>query len=204
VDRMPVLMLGGWFAAILMTMLLTMTAVVGATVLRPDFDWVWLGCLIVLLVIGGVLTLATMSMPVVQRVGKGMDQMLRTPAALWGAIGLRVFDIAAFTGRMACAVAILRIDLSARDVVLLAIATLAMSLNPLGRFGFREWAVTLLAGQLVSVRMTGEDLSGKLAQLALVESAGEAIVSIPLGALSLLWYRSRWAKARSNAEMPVR
>jgi hypothetical protein len=31
--------------------------------------------------------------------------------------------------------------------------------------------------------------------LALVESAGEALVFIPLGALALLWYRKRWVGA---------
>jgi hypothetical protein len=202
VDRMPMLLIGGWFAATLFTMLLTMAAVVGATVLRPQFDWMWLAMLLALLTVGGLMTLAMMSQPLVARVGKGMDQMLRNPRSLWGAIGLRLVDIAGYIGRMACAVAILRLDLSARDVVFLAIAALAMSLNPLGRFGFREWAVALIASQLVSMQTTGGELKAKLAQLALVDSAGEAIVSIPLGAVSLLWYRRRWVKAR-GVNIPV-
>lgn len=204
VDRMPPLLLGGWFAAVLFTMLLTMAAVLGATMLRPGLSWQWGGLLAVLLVAGVVLTLAMLGLPVVKRLGRGMDRLLSEPRTLAGATALRLFDVAAFTGRMACAAAILKLDLSTRDIVFLGVATLAMSLNPLGRFGFREWAVAVIAAQLVSVQMTGSDLKARLAQLALVESAGEAIVSIPLGAVSLLWYRSRWARARGNAETPKR
>jgi hypothetical protein len=134
----------------------------------------------------------------VERIGKGMHRMLRQPAALWGAIGLRVVDIAAFTGRMACAAAILELTLSTSDIVLLAVTSLAVSLFPLGRVGYREAGVAFFAQFL---GMSGAEFDAARNQLALVESAGEAIVAIPLGAMALLWYRSRWVKAGKRSAL---
>jgi hypothetical protein len=152
------------------------------------------------LLLGGLLISAVMGHPLVVRYGKGMDQMLRRPACLWGAIALRLIDVAAFVGRMACAAAILGFDdLAASDIMLLGFAALALSLNPLGRVGFREAAVTFVASRLVT-DLSGTQLEGSMAQLALVESAGEALVAIPLGAVSLLWYRQRWLAAKGNGE----
>jgi hypothetical protein len=55
--------------------------------------------------------------------------------------------------------------------------------------GYREAGVAFFAQFL---GMSGTDFDAARSQLALVESAGEAIVAIPLGAMALLWYRSRW------------
>ena len=71
---------------------------------------------------------------------------------------------------------------------------LRQSLNPIGRTGFREIAVALVASRL----QTDTQLDSTMATLALVESAGEALVAIPLGSLCLLWYRSRWRAARAT------
>jgi hypothetical protein len=160
-----------------------------ATILRPSFDWVWFLLLIVQLVIGGVLTRVLLGVPIAKKVGKGMDRMLSDQSALWGAIVLRLVDIAAYAGRMACAAAILKLDMTTSQILLLAIAAMAVSLNPLGRVGYREAGVAFFAGLLA---MSGEQFEAAQIQLALIESAGEAIVAIPLGAFSLLWYRHRW------------
>jgi hypothetical protein len=191
---MPVLRLGGWFASVLVTMALCIGSAVVATALRPALDWLWLALLLGQVALGGVLLQAMMNQTVIVRFGRGMHHMLAHPPALWGAIGLRMIDIAAFVGRMACAVAIMQLDLSAADIVLLALATLALTLNPLGRFGFREAGVALVAQRLAS-GVSADQLEGHMAQLALIESAGEALVFIPLGAVALLWYRRRWLAA---------
>lgn len=198
VDRVPVLRLGGWFAAVLTTMALCMSAAVVATALRPQFDLIWLALLAGQIILGGLLLQAMMSQSIIVRYGRGMHHMLSHPTALWGAIALRLIDIAAFVCRMACAVAIMKLELSAADIVLLALATLALTMNPLGRFGFREAGVAIVAQRLAS-DVSIEQLEGQMAQLALVESAGEALVFIPLGALALLWYRHRWKHARRDA-----
>ncbi len=199
VDRMPVVRLGGWFAAVLATMGLCLGAAVVSTVLRPSFDWIWGAMLVGQLVLGGLFVQALMSQSIFVRYGRGMHQMLAHPTALWGAVGLRMVDIAAFAGRMACAVAIMQLQLSASDIVLLALATLALTLNPLGRFGFREAGVALVAERLAA-GLSADQLEGQMAQLALVESAGEALVFIPLGALALLWYRHRWRHAPNASD----
>jgi hypothetical protein len=206
VDRMSLLLIGGWLAAIGYTLVLTMGAVMVITLMREKYEWswpVWAIVLTIALAACGGLTIAAINsaqailgIEFVERVGKGMHKMLRQPAALWGAIGLRVVDIAAFTGRMACAAAILGLSLNASEIVLLAVTALAMSLFPLGRVGYREAGVAFFAQFL---GMSGAEFDAARNQLALVESAGEAIVAVPLGAMALLWYRSRWIKAGRKA-----
>ena len=99
---------------------------------------------------------------------------------------------------MACAVAIMGLDLSSSDVLLLGFAALALTLNPLGRFGFREAGVAVVAGMLASDSLDVSNLDSTMNTLSLIESAGEAIVAIPLGAFAMLWYRKRWRAAASN------
>jgi hypothetical protein len=195
VDRMPLLRIGAWFLALGYTMALTIGACVAATIVRPQFDLIWAGVLVGLLILGGLLTLAFMSQPLIKQVGRGMDQMLGRPACLWGAIAWRLLDVAAFAGRMACAVAILGLELPPADVLLLAFATLVLSLNPLGRIGFREAGVAIVAQMLVASDLTPDQIAGEMATLALVDSAGEALVIIPFGLMCLLWYRRRWMGA---------
>lgn len=202
IDRMSLLLIGGWFAAIGYTLALCVGACVLATIVRPAIDVWWAGLVVGQIVLGGWLTLAAMKQPIVVRYGRGMDRMLSDPAALWGAIGLRLLDIAAYIGRMACAAAILQLGdlgLSFVDITLLALAAMAMSINPLGRFGFREWAVTMIAIRLISIDMPPGEVDAVLAQLALVESAGEAMLTIPLGAVALVWFVRRWKRRRGAA-----
>jgi hypothetical protein len=196
INRMNVLTIGGWLAAIVATTVLVLGSVFLVTWRRPQLDWIWLLSLMALLVIGGLVMSIILGVPEIVRRARGMDQMLRDPAALWGAIGLRVIDIAAFSGRMACAAAILGLDLSAGTIVLLALAVIVLTMNPLGRFGFREWAVMIVSNWLLTAGLSAEQAEGLPAQLALVESAGEALVSIPLGALCLIWYWRQWRRRR--------
>jgi hypothetical protein len=102
---------------------------------------------------------------------------------------------------MTCAAAILGLDtkLTGSQITLLAITAMVMSLIPLGRVGYREAGVALVAPFLVGMA----DIDTALKQLALVESAGEAIVSIPLGTMALFWYRRKWRSAkRSRNPLP--
>jgi hypothetical protein len=194
IDRMPLLRIGAWLAALGYTLALTLGACIAATIIRPAFDLLWAALLVGQLVLGGLLTWAVMGQSIVTRFGRGMEQMIGRPACLWGAIALRLVDIGAFVGRMACAVAILDLPLATPDVLLLGFAALALSLNPLGRMGFREIAVAFVAARLVSPEAATLDLESDMATLALVESAGEALVFIPLGAIALLWFRATWIR----------
>jgi len=193
VNGMSILQIGAWLAALGYTMLLALGACILATIIWPSFDWIWAAIVLGQLVLGGLLTSAIMKQGVVVRYGKGMDQMLGRPECLWGALVLRMFDQAAFVGRMACAAAIIGLEFDAPKIMLLGFASLAVSLNPLGRLGFREAAVIFIATRLATE--TGEQLMGQMASLALIDSAGEAMIAIPAGAICLIWYRKRWRRA---------
>ena len=93
---------------------------------------------------------------------------------------------------MAIALSILKISLPGSHIVVLAIVALASSLIPFGRLGFREFCVALTAHRL---SMLQSDVEVEMNALALIESAGEMLVFIPLGAIALLWYRKRWMGA---------
>lgn len=198
VDRMSLLVVGGWLAAIAYTLALALGACILATVVRPIFDLAWAGLVAGQILLGGALTWAVMGQTIVVRYGRGMDRMLRRPSSLFGALGLRLVDIAAFVGRMACAAAILDLALTASDVLLLGFAALAMSLSPLGRTGFREAAVAFVAARLAGANAGHDQVQANMALLAIVESAGEAIVFVPGGAIAMFWYRKRW-KTRNAA-----
>jgi hypothetical protein len=202
VDRLSLLQVGAMLASIAYTLAAALGACVVATLLRPEFDLVWPALVVGQLLLIGVLTRAIMGQPFVVRFGRGMDRMLREPALLWGAIALRLVDIAAFAGRMACAVAILDISMTVSETLLLGFAALALSLNPIGRTGFREFMVAVVATRLVSSDLSAAQIDSNMATLALIESAGEALVVIPCGALALLWYRRRWRAAGARSPEP--
>jgi hypothetical protein len=60
--------------------------------------------------------------------------------------------------------------------------------------GFREAAVAATGVHVI-------DVEGNMNQLALLESAGEALVYIPLGILMLGWFRRRWRDAGSSDDL---
>jgi hypothetical protein len=198
VDRMSLLRVGAWLAAVSYTMLVGLGAAAGATLIRPTLDLVW-GLIVLGLFAAGCLMMQAMaSHSLVERYGRGMEKMLSNPAALWGAAGLRIIDLGSLVGRMAFAAAILQLEASAADIVFLGLTALVVSLNPVGRVGFREMAVAFVATRLLSpaAEMDAAAVSGQMAALSLLESAGEAMVAIPVGGVLLLWYRKRWMEAK--------
>lgn len=116
--------------------------------------------------------------------------------ALWGAGAFRVLDQIAWAGRMWAAASLLGIALEPRTALLLATAAILASLNPLGRFGYREAAVAWLASTLASGEMDPRGIEAVFFQLAIVESVGEAIVLIPLGSIGSAWCLRRLFGAR--------
>ena len=110
---------------------------------------------------------------------------------------LRLGDMAAYAGRMSAALAILGFQLHLPHIVILAVVAIAASMTPLGRVGFREWGVAK-AGALLGLSTL--EAEGSLEQLALLDSAGEALVFLPLGAIALVWYGRRWRQARRQPQ----
>jgi len=194
IDRLGLLQITAWFGMIGYILMLGVGACILATLVRPAIDVAW-GLLVVgQMVLGGLLTRVLVGHPLIVKHGRGIDRMLSEPAPLWGAITLRLIDLAAFAGRMAAALMILGITLPGADIVILGLVAFVAQLIPFGRLGFREFAVAYAARWLSA---QGADTAGAFPweQLALVESAGEAIIYIPGGAIALVWYRRKWKNA---------
>lgn len=190
VDRLKALEIAAWFAAIAMTLAIVIGGLLGATILRPQVDWLWVVAALVQVIVAGVALRVLMRHRLWAVHGRGIDRMLISRRALWGAIGLRLVDVASLTGRMWCAASIMGLAFTPAQIVILSIASLAFSLIPLGRIGYREAGVALVAG-LLAAGQGADLLDAQMIQLALIESVGEAIVFIPLGLAALPWY---WRK----------
>jgi len=193
VDRLTLLQIGAWFSLIGYLLLLALGACLVATLVRFQVDWIW-GLLVAAQMLAGILAIRLFGrVPLVARHGRGFDRMVKDRFTLWTAVGLRIADMLVYVTRMGLAAAILGIGLSAPQIVVLAVVALSVSLMPVGRVGFREAAVAVVAGGL---SLSGADIDANMKQLALVESAGEALVYIPLGILALPWL---WQRLRSGA-----
>ncbi len=217
VDRLGLLQIGAWFSLVGGVMILGVASCGLATIVRPEVDWLWALLVAGQLLLGGGAIRILGSLPLVARHGRGIDRMTIDRWSVWGAIALRAIDlaafagrmalaaailqIAAFAGRMALAAAILQIHLEARHVVLLALVAVTASLIPFGRVGFREFCVAMAAERL---GMLVGDVEANMNQLALIESAGEVMVFIPLGLLGLGWFRKRWRKGQEENNLEER
>ncbi len=197
VDRMGLLQIGGWFAFIGYMLALGAGSCLLATIIHDSVDWIWGALVLGQMILGGLILRVVVGNQLITRHGRGIDRIIADGRAVWGAIGLRLLDLSAYTGRMAIALAILQIELPVSHIVVLAIVALASSLIPFGRLGFREFCVAITASRL---SMLQSDVELEMNALALIESAGEMLVFIPLGAVALLWYRKRWGQAAEGAK----
>jgi hypothetical protein len=192
VDRLRLLEIGAWFALIGYVLLLGVGACLFASLIHNKVDWIWAAMVAGQLLLGGLAARVFFGSRLMVRYGGGVDKLFSDTRGLWSAIALRVVDLSAYTGRMAAALAILGTPLPASHIVVLATIALAASLIPFGRVGFREFCVAAAATRL---GMQSNQVESTWQQLALIESAGEALIYIPAGALALLWYRKRWRNA---------
>lgn len=194
VDRLGLLQIGAWFTLIAYILALGVGACLLATLIYDQFDLVWIMLVVGQMVLGAAATQMLIGHPLIVKHGRGIDRMARDHRALWGLVVLRLADIAAFTGRMAIALLILDIHLPISHIVVLAVVALASSLIPFGRVGFREFCVAIVAARLGT---SADDVALPWEQLALIESAGEALIFLPAGTLALLWYRKRWRETEA-------
>jgi hypothetical protein len=194
-DGLGLLQIGAWFSFIGYTLALGIASCVLATIAHARVDWIWAGLVAAQLLLGAMAIRVVGGLPLVARHGRGIDRMINDHRSLWGAIALRVADLGAFTGRMAVAVDILDISLAPGQIVVLALVALAAQLIPFGRVGFREFCVAATGHQL---SLLASDAEHNMNQLALIESAGEALVFVTLGVLLLPWLRRRWRRGLNN------
>ncbi|MEM7228361.1 MAG: hypothetical protein AAF432_06035 [Planctomycetota bacterium] len=202
IDGLSLLQIGAWIAAITFTVVITIAACFGATIIRQDIDLITLLLTgVLLLVFGYVLSIITRH-TIVERYGQGLDLVLSNRRILGVAIGLRLLEIAAIGVRMWCGVRILGLDLNVYEVMLLAYTDLMLSINPLGRVGWREAAIAFVAGMLATNSISTEEIDSTVYSLGLIVSAGELMIVLPTGLAALVWLRRRWQhvmRDRANA-----
>jgi hypothetical protein len=197
VDGLTILQIGAWFSLIAYVLLLGIGACLIATLVRFQVDWIW-GLLVVGQMLAGILAIRVFGvLPLVARHGRGFDKMVRDRVTLSSAAALRIADMVMYVTRMGVAAAILDIGLTPPQIVVLAVVALSVSLVPVARVGFREYCVAAVAARL---SLSGGDVHANLNQLALMESAGEALVYIPLGILALPWLRRKLRSSRHGGE----
>ena len=204
VDRMKILLLMAWFGTVSFAMLAVMGAAFGATVVHPSLDPFWLAIFSIPLLVLVAAAPALFRIPLLakplERFIPGCLPMLTHRGWLSAGLVLRTVDLAMWTARIAIAAKILGIELGSGDLLIIAVAALVVAMNPLGRIGFREAAVSLLAGYLATPT-DGEALDATFKQLALVESVAEAAAVIPCGLIAAVWwYRAVRRTPRKSAE----
>ncbi|MSR18481.1 MAG: glycosyltransferase [Phycisphaerales bacterium] len=190
VDHMHNIPLLGWMAVVAATMVVAIGSVSTATLLAPIAALTWWGIVLFGCALGAWLLRHPGRISWLRERMRGAEHIVDSRAALGWGVALRVLDIGAWIGRMACAAAILGIDLSHRDIALVAITGIVVSMNPLGRVGFREAAVAFVAARLTSG--AGIDVDAIFVQLAVLESAAEAAIAIPAGLAGSARCAWRW------------
>ncbi len=193
VDRLRLREVAAWFASVTYTILVPLGAALTAALVVADLDWRFAILMAALVAIGGALAPWIARRGVVRRRAGGLERVVADPLALWGSLLLRILDLGFWAARMLVAVRILGLELTPAQSVMLAMANLAVTLNPLGRVGFREAAVTLVASRLLAGQ---GDLLKESGELALVESAGEFLVMAPAGAVAAFMLAGRWRRSR--------
>lgn len=201
VDRVPLVPILAWFGAIIITTAACLGSVILATLImgEPGIGWAIILGLFLALSGFGIWILARI--PLAIRYAKGVDKMFGDPRALVSGIVGRLLVLGNGCLRMAIAAQILGITLGTNEVILLSVAALMMGFNPLGRFGWREATVAFVTAKFASDSLGGQDPLGVASQLALVESAGEALIVIPIGIATSIWAFVRLLRNRPVDEV---
>jgi len=186
VSRMRIPAAAAWFVWV--TAGVGIWAVAGASVawLFPETPWFIAASWLVVGLLGFWIA-AILTRRLLGARSESLRLLATDPASLWGAASLRFLEQAMWIGRMHAAVLILDLPIDLADSIVLALVGILVSLNPLGRFGYREVAVAWLASTLADGTLDPTQIDAVFFQLALIESVGEAIVMIPLGTVGSIW-----------------
>lgn len=192
VDRLRVREVAAWFASVTCTILVPLGAAIVAALLVSTLDWRFALVMGSLVVAGGAAAPMVARARVIRSRTKGLERVLTDQVVLWGSLALRIVDLGFWALRMLVALRILGLELTPAQGVMLAMANLAVTLNPLGRVGFREATTAFIASRLLA----GDgDLLKEAGELALVESAGEFLVAAPAGLIAAIVMARRWREA---------
>lgn len=203
VERMPALDIGAWIAGVAIVTLGSIGSALAAGLVQIPagrrelaLDWMWFATYAACIVAGSALTLAIGRAPVLRRYLKGAERVLTSPRALGESLAFRTVDLSMWSLRMWAASKIVGVTLSPAQAAMLAAVAILGAGNPLGRIGWREALVALVAPYVITGAKSKDELDMLTSQLALLESAGEAAITIPLGFFGAIWC---WRAMRSAA-----
>lgn len=209
IERMPMTDIGAWIAGVAVVTLGTLGSALAAGLVQITvgrgavrLDWMWFATYAACIAAGCALTIAACRMAVLRRVLKGGERALSDPRALGGGLAFRTIDLAMWSLRMWAAAGIVGVSLNPAQAALLASVAILGAGNPLGRIGWREALVAVVAPYVLSGTAPKDELEALTSQLALLESAGEALLTIPLGILGSLWCLQAIRSARSVRPLP--
>ncbi|MEO1535318.1 MAG: hypothetical protein AAFS11_07140 [Planctomycetota bacterium] len=211
-DGVPLAVIGPWFGAVGMVLILPTVPMVGFSIIRPEIDLIWLA-----VTVGGTLFLAWIVSLFARFIGGGrglakargiaakLDLLLINKAVQSQAIehvdeslgmfagyghvlktmALRVIDIVAFCGRFWIASRILGTELTFEDALLASVIYFFIGVFfPFGALGSREAGTAWL----LSAVNSSVDLD-QLALITVVVTGAEVIISLVSGALGVAWLR---------------
>ena len=187
-----------WFAAVTVVILASLGAVVAATAIVPKPGFAWVVLVLAGIGAGGLLLHRIARLGPVERTMGRWTPMLTTPSTYWIGSVLRAAEVLLWVVRMWCAGEILGLGLDFATVTVLGVASIAVMLNPLGRVGFREATTVIVANWMAGGGLDVAHADAGFTQLALLESLGEMLATVPLGVVALpmtiAWYRTRRAE----------
>lgn len=211
-DGVPLAVIGPWFGAVGLVLIIPTLPMVGFSVIRPQVDWLWL-----LVTIAGTLLLSWVVSAIARAIGgrRGLDasrafadrvgnplltrvvgstafEHLDESLGMFAGyrhvlknMGLRVIDVVAFCGRFWVASRILGMPLSFEDALLASVIYFFIGVFfPFGALGAREAGTAWL----LSKAGTSVDLD-QLALIAVVVTGAEVIVSLVSASIGLAWLR---------------
>lgn len=182
VDRLSYPTLVAWYAAFALLYLIMLGSLVAASLIRPQFDFIWCAVLVAFLCVAGAAVWYVSQHHLVTSRLRGADRFLAFPTTIAIAMGLRMIDVAAYIGRLHFSFRLLDTDIRVHDTITLALISMIGNLSPAGALGLREGAVTFFGQYL-----TDPTLAGARSAAILVDRAAEAAVFIPLGLGAFVW-----------------
>jgi len=203
VDGLSFLTLFAWYSAFVLLYLLMIGALLGASVIRPEVDFIWFIIVFLQIFIGCYVLIRLSSHHWLVVRARGADRVLSQPGPVSAAMLFRAIDIAAFTARLYLAFQLLGISLSVREVILLSLVGMLGNLSPAGALGFREFAVTMIAPLLASNPELSGQIESPVQTAVLIDRASEVLVFIPMGIFGLIWMRCAWKRTTPGQSSPA-
>lgn len=219
-DRVPLLTITAWYGVMLVAIIVAYAPPILASLWRGSLDaWWWTVCLggavtgsLVMIVLGrlfeGQRGLARLHaivdhsrVPLITRFSR-TDHFARlhtaaamsaSPTATFGAVGLRLADLAVMSWRFVVAGAIVGISFGWEEAVLAASAYYLIGVaSPFGMLGTREAGTVWMVGALgiaAAAGQTPEEVARSLTVLTLFITGTESIVLVAGAAAGLAWLR---------------